>query len=160
MPKDYVHIQVALADFLKAWIKLKALGIVNNKKDFTSQLGEFIVANFYEGRVALNSIQKYWDVELNDGNKIQVKTHAKATTNKNQWTAVPYLADARIDLFVIVVFTEDYKLKHFFSVPWSRLFELSVQDITRRLVRWNRLTEFDKISDSKFKNHDLIKLFL
>lgn len=159
MPTNYSQIKNALADFLKAWLTLKALGVLNNKKDFTSQLGEFIVADIYKGRLAINSIQKHWDVELTDGKKVQVKSHAKAGTNKNQWTPVPYCEDAKIDLFIIIVFTEDYKLKHFFEVPWKKLYDLSIQDKTRRLIRWKKLSDFDRLSDSKFKNNEVIRLF-
>lgn len=159
MKKDYSAIRKALFDFLAAWAKLKELGVLNSKKDFTSQIGEFIVAEIYNGLPGGN-IQKGWDVCLQDGRKVQVKTHAKAETNNNQWTAIPYEANAEIDLFIILVFTHDYKLKHFFETPWSSLWELTSKDATRRLVRWNRLEAFDKMKQEEFKNNDLIKMFL
>ena len=114
MPENYSHIQSAIADYLQAWAKLKDLKVLNTKKDFTSQLSEFIAATIYKGKPSTNSIQKDWDIELSDGSKLQVKSHAKATTNNNRWTPVPYLEDAEIDLYIIIVFSEEYKLKHFF----------------------------------------------
>ena len=49
MDANYIEIQNALSDFFKVWLKLKNLKILNNKKDFTSQPGEFIVAKFMKG---------------------------------------------------------------------------------------------------------------
>lgn len=160
MDVSYLDIQEALADFLKACARLKEIGVTTNKKDFTSQLGEFVAAQYYDGKIADSSTQRFWDFKLRDGRKIQVKSHAKASTNKNQWTPVPYLVDADIDMFVIVIFTEDYKLKHFFEVSWTNLFAISTQDKARRLVRWNKLTGYDKIGIADFRNHELIKIFL
>jgi hypothetical protein len=156
----YVALQMALKDFFRAWKNLKDLKVLNNKKDFTSQLAEFIVASIYEGDLSTNSIQKDWDVILRDNRKIQVKSHAKATTNNNKFTPVPYKEDASIDLFVIIVFTEEYKIKHFYEIPWYKLWELSQNDKARRLVRWSKLNHFDRLSEIEFTDNELLKLFL
>ena len=159
MEANFDAIQKALANYLEGWAHLKKLGIVNNKKDFTSQLGEFLVANLYQGTPSESSIQKDWDLELADGKKVQVKAHAKAFTNKNKWTPVPYQQDASIDLYIIVVFTEGYKLKHFFDVPWEVLWERSTQDKARRLIRWNKLFDYDRMNQQDFRTQGLVVLF-
>jgi hypothetical protein len=160
MPENYSYIPNAIADYLQAWAKLKELKVLNTKKDFTSQIGEFIAASVYEGKPSISSVQKDWDIKLSDGKKVQVKSHAKASTNKNRWTPVPYPEDAEIDLYIIVVFTEDYKLKHFFEAPWKELWNLSKKDKARRLVRWNKLEKFDRVTQDDFRANNLIKLFI
>ncbi len=158
--REYSKIRNLIFDYLKAWSELKELNVINNKTNFTSQLGEFIVADLYRGKLAPNSTQKDWDVILPDETKIQVKAHAKASSNLNSWTPVPYSQNADIDLYIIIVFTEDYKLKHFFQTPWNVMWKLSNEDSVRRLVRWNQLSEFDKLNESQFKKKNVIKLFI
>jgi hypothetical protein len=160
MSKDYSSIQTAIADYLQAWAKLKELKVLNTKKDFTSQLGEFIAASVYEGKPSTSSIQKDWDITHLDGRKVQVKSHAKASTNNNRWTPVPYSENAEIDLYTIVVFTEDYRIKHFFETPWEELWALSKVDSGRRFIRWNALENFDRVTHDDFRDNDLIKLFI
>jgi hypothetical protein len=156
---NYIEIQKAIGSFLNSWAELKKLSLLSTKKDFTSQIGEFIVAHLYGGMLAKNSIQKDWDVQLNNGHKIQVKSHAKASTNKNRWTPVQYTEDANIQIYIIIVFTEDYKLKHFFEVPWEILWSLSSKDKARRLIRWNKLKTFDKLQEADFCLNRIIHLF-
>jgi hypothetical protein len=52
------------------------------------------------------------------GKHIQVKAHAKAGSNSAQYSAVSNKSTETIDELIIVVFTEDYKLKSFYKVPW------------------------------------------
>ncbi len=69
-------LKVAFEDYFKALKELNALGVTKNKKDFTSQLGEWLVETLYDGKRSENGIEKYWDIECYLG-KVQVKTHAK-----------------------------------------------------------------------------------
>lgn len=158
MKSDYLELQQTLKDFLISWSKLKELGVLNTKKDFTSQIGEFLVANIYNAKLAKSTIQKDWDMIFPDGSKVQVKSHAKASTNSNKWTEVQYDSNAEIDIFVIVVFTEDYKISRFYKVPFLELWKQSTQDKSRRLVRWNHLQQYE-IETKDLPNQKLINLF-
>lgn len=160
MSTTYKEIQIALSEYLKAWAKLKDLGVVGNKKDFTSQLSEFIVATIYRGKPATNCNQQHWDIKLSDGRKVQVKAHAKSATNNNSWTPVPYSQDVEIDLFIIVVFTENYKLKHFFEITWAELWGFSSGEKKYRTIRWNQIEKFDRINEKKFRGNKLVQLFI
>lgn len=95
------------------------MGVIRNKKDFTSQLGEWLVAELYGGISAESSSQKDWDVKVGADLFIQVKTHAKAIGNNNRWTGIKYKKDAQINELVIIVFTHDYKLREFYKIPWN-----------------------------------------
>jgi hypothetical protein len=54
MPLKYTETQLALKNYFEALSTLKRLGIVPNKKDFTSQIGEWLVNEIYNGALALN----------------------------------------------------------------------------------------------------------
>lgn len=87
---------------------LKALNVLSNQKDFTSQFGEYLIAKWKGGEIADSGNQKDWDVQFSDGSKAQVKSHAKAPTTTAEFTAFDYDEDAKFDLFYIVVFNHEY----------------------------------------------------
>jgi hypothetical protein len=109
--------QIALKQFLEALKILREEGVLINKKDFTCQLGEWIVETVYDGKRAISGIQKGWDVDVK-GHHIQVKAHAKATTNSAKFSVVSNKSIEKIDELIIVVFTADYKLERFYKIPW------------------------------------------
>jgi hypothetical protein len=156
MPLKYTETQLALKNYFEALSTLKRLGIVPNKKDFTSQIGEWLVNEIYNGALALNPIQKHWDLKL-DHIRIQVKTHAKASTNKNRWTPIEYNSDAEIDILIIVIFSEDYGLKEFYSVPWKEALTLIRVHKYRKLIYWDHLKNF-KIELDELPNQEVISL--
>jgi hypothetical protein len=110
--------QTALKEFFKAMDRLRDEGILINKKDFTCQIGEWLVETIYNGKRATSGIQNGWDVEVN-GKYIQVKAHAKSAGNKNRWSAVNNEPIVTVNELIIVVFTHDYKLKEFYKIPWE-----------------------------------------
>ncbi len=151
----------ALDNFFKAIKILRNEGILINKKDFTCQIGEWLVEMLCDGKRATSGIQKGWDVDVN-GKHIQVKAHAKAEGNKNRWSAVDKDSTERIDELIIVVFTFDYKLKEFFRVPWlDALPHINSRGKKnpRFEINWNAIKEF-KIDLKTLPSQDIISLFL
>lgn len=57
---DYTKIQTALNDYLTSLQKLQELGVTTNKKDFTSQIGEWFVSELFDGQRAESGVQKCW----------------------------------------------------------------------------------------------------
>ena len=84
--ENLTEIKNAILDYLSALRKMRQLNITPNSKDFTSQLGEWLVEQIYEGKRAESGIQKCWDVIVGN-KKIQVKTHAKANINNEDRTS-------------------------------------------------------------------------
>lgn len=158
MNEKYKDINLALTDYLAAMDKLQKLGVTPNKKDFTSQIGEWFVNELYGGQRATSSTQKHWDIQV-DGKNIQIKTHSKASSNKNRWTPVNYTADAKIDELIIVVFTPDYKLKEFYKLPWKSAQKVTRQNKNRIVIRWDHIKNFEIPAD-KLPNQRLVRLFL
>jgi len=107
-----------ILEYISLLKKLREEGVLTNKKDFTSQIGEWLVETLYDGKRAISGNEKGWDVEVN-GKYIQVKTHSKDEGNSNRWSRVENHANVHIDELVIIVFSHDYKLNEFFKVPWA-----------------------------------------
>ena len=63
--KDYKETNILLKNYFDALRALKNAEITSNKKDFTCQIGEWLVSEIYEGTRAFSGIQKDWDIDLN-----------------------------------------------------------------------------------------------
>ena len=150
----------AFIDYLRALKRLKELGIINNKKDFTSQLGEWLVSELYQGKLAVSGKQKDWDLQIGEKN-IQVKTHSKSKTTSRSNTDFKYSDDADIDILIIIVFDEEYKLKNIFEIPWETAKILKSKNTKDVVIRWKEIPESCRIDlNQKFPNNDLLKSFL
>ena len=55
--KDYNEINIVLKNFLNSLKELNRLGVTTNKKDFTSQIGEWLVSELFEGKLAESAVQ-------------------------------------------------------------------------------------------------------
>jgi hypothetical protein len=155
--KDYTKIQTALNDYLTSFKKLQELGVTTNKKDFTSQIGEWFVSELFDGQRAESGVQKDWDLKIKD-KFIQVKTHSKAPKTTARWTAIKYDKNAKIDELITVIFTADYKLREFYKTPWNEALKLIKRQKNRDVIYWDDQKQFEiKLADLPKPN--LISLF-
>jgi hypothetical protein len=154
---DYSQIGQVLKMHLTSLRDLERLGVTTNKKDFTSQIGEWFVSELYDGQRATSGIQKDWDIMVGE-KYIQVKTHSKAATTTARWTAVKYNEEAKIDEIITVVFTPDYKLREFYKTPWTEALKLIRRQKDRDVLNWDDQIRF-KISIEKLPKQDLVSLF-
>lgn len=154
---EYHNIKKALNNYLTSLKELDRLGVTTNKKDFTSQIGEWFVSELFGGQRADSGIQQYWDIKLND-KYIQVKTHSKASTNTARWSIVKYDKNAIIDELVTVVFTPDYKLKEFYKTPWKEALKLIRRQKKRDVIYWDDQNQFS-ISINDLPKQKLVSLF-
>lgn len=151
----------ALSNFFNALKELREKGILINQKDFTCQIGEWFLEMIYEGKRATSGIQKGWDVDV-IGKYIQVKTHAKAETNKAKFSAVNKDSTEPIDELIIVVFTSDYKLKAFYKVPWHIAFpliKLKGKKNPRNEIKWSSIKSY-KIEIKQLPHQEIVSLFI
>lgn len=150
----------ALDSFFQAMKALRDEEILINKKDFTCQIGEWLVEMLYDGKRATSGIQKGWDIDVK-GKHIQVKAHAKAETNNAKFSAVDKNSTERIDELIIVVFTFDYKLKAFYKVPWEIAYpkiKLRGKKNPRNEINWSSIREY-KIEKHKLPHQEIVTLF-
>jgi len=148
----------AIKNYFKAIGELKNLDILTNKKDFTGQIGEWLVETIYDGKRAEKANQKGWDIDVN-GKHIQVKTHAKAFNNNNRWSAVEPTED--IDELIIIIFSEVYKLKEFYIIPWTiakSKIKKRGQKKSKPEINWSDFKEY-QVDINKLPKQDIISIF-
>lgn len=153
----YNEIGIHLTIYFKTLAELKRLGVATNKKDFTCQLGEWLVSELVGGQRAASGIQKGWDVKAGD-KYIQVKTHSKAPTTGARWTEIKHYHDLAIDELITVVFTSDYKLRELYRTPWDEALKLIVEQKHKNVIYWDHQSRY-KIDIDKISNRALIDLF-
>lgn len=154
--KDYKSIGALLTNYFKAANALKEAGLTRNKKDFTSQTGEWLVSEIYGGTMATSGIQKGWDLMVGD-KRIQVKTHSKALTTPARWSVIKHDVNAEIDELIIVVFTEAYTLAEFYVVPWIDALNLIRRQKERDVIHWNHLKSY-QLDVCNLPNQPVIEL--
>lgn len=115
---------------------LKSQGVLRNQKDFTSQLGEYVVLEMFSGELAESGIQAGWDLIDGNGKKVQVKSHAKAESTVVRSTPFKY-TEREFDDLCIVRFTPNYA-----DVMVHRLtFEEAQSLVTNGTLSWGVLPQ-------------------
>ncbi|OYU82544.1 MAG: hypothetical protein CFE24_15065 [Flavobacterium sp. BFFFF2] len=155
--KDYTNIKATLKKHHESLDELKNHKVIQNKKDFTSQIGEWFVSELYGGTRAQSGIQKDWDIIVSES-YIQVKTHSKAITTKARWSVIKKNYDAKINVLIIVVFTENYKLREFYKLPWEDAYRLITSQKSRDVIHWDHLNKY-KINIEELPNQSVVSLF-
>jgi hypothetical protein len=152
------------SDALKAYFEavkcLRTKQILVNQKDFTCQIGEWLVEEIYSGKRAISGIQKGWDVEI-DGRFIQVKAHAKAVGNTNRWSAIERESSVVIDELIVVVFSPDYKLLEFYKAPWmiaKTFVKTRGRSKPRSEINWSDLNNY-KVAIDTLPRQEIVSLF-
>lgn len=157
MKEQYKNQSTLIQNLVKALKALREGGVTSTKKDFTCQIGEWLVKEIYSGKFPTSPNNKDWDVISND-NRIQVKTHAKAATNKNRHTKIHYDDKALIDELVIVVFSPDYILLAFYQIPWIDALPLISHNSGGSIISWSKLTNY-KLAIKDLPNQSVVNLF-
>jgi hypothetical protein len=150
----------AIENFMIALQKLNELKIINSRKDFTSQLGEWLIAEMYKATLAESGKQKDWDMKVGE-KKIQVKTHSKAKTTTRANTDFKYVDNADIDIFIIVVFTDNYKIKTIYELPWEIAIKLKTKETKDPVITWSKIPkEYIVNLEDKMGENKLLRSFL
>ena len=151
-------VQTALRQYFSALETLKNIGVILNQKDFTSQLGEWLVENLYGGKRAKSGIQKDYDV-ITDRDFIQVKTHAKARTTSARFSKLKFSNECLATKVVIVVFDQSYKLKELYDIPIEECLKLIRYEKNSSVLYWNHLKNYS-IAIEILKKNNLISAFV
>lgn len=150
----------AIEDFLLCLRKLNELKIFNSRRDFTSQLGEWLIAEMYDAELAESGKQKDWDMKVGQ-TKIQVKTHSKAKTTNRANTDFKYDENADIDIFIIVVFTDEYKIKTIYELPWKVAVGLKTKHTKDPVITWSQIpNQYIVDLNKKIGENNLLRTFL
>lgn len=151
------QITVALNNYLNSWQELVNLGVLTNKKDFTSQIGEWLISAIYNGERAESGIQKDWDVLVQE-KKIQVKTHSKAPNTTARWTGIKSDPNADLHELVIIVFSPDYKLIELYKISWDIAQPLVKKEKHRDVIYWKDLSAY-RVNLDELPNQLIVNIF-
>jgi hypothetical protein len=150
----------AIETFLLCLRKLNELKIFNSRRDFTSQLGEWLIAEMYDAELAESGKQKDWDMKIGS-TKIQVKTHSKAKTTNRASTDFKYDENSDIDIFIIVVFTDEYKIKTIYELPWEAALVLKTKHTKDPVINWSQIPKQYIVDlNKKIGDNNLLRSFL
>ncbi len=153
-----------MSDNIRKYVEVLAAlredGILTDKKDFTCQIGEWLVEQLYNGKRAASTIQKGWDIKVGD-EFWQVKTHSKNEGNSSRFTAIKSDPGIQVDVLIIIVFTYDYKLKEFYKVPWAvaqKLIERRGGLVQKEVLRWKEIEKY-RVDTGELPRQEVVGLF-
>jgi hypothetical protein len=137
------------------------LKILNSQKDFTSQIGEWLIAEMYGATLAKSGKNKDWDMISKKTKKIQVKAHSKAKTTKRANTDFKYTEESDIDIFIIVIFSTNYKIKTIYEIPFNIALQLKTKHAKYPSINWSEIpSEYIVDVNEKIGNNKLLRSFL
>ncbi len=146
--------EIQIADSLNLMRMAKRLlrdaGIVQHEKQPHCEMAEWLVADHLSGSRATSGNQKGWDVELADGRKVQVKSHAKAATNPSNWTTMSKDMTGVSEVY-IVIFSADLYIEEIFHISTE---EANSMCITKREIGWAKMRTAGKsinLDDIRYK---------
>lgn len=120
---DPARVQEALSLIRQAKTILREQGVLRHEKAIHCEISEWVIAELLGGSRAVSGNQKGWDIELLDGTKIQVKSHAKASTNMSNWTTLSAHREGVTDI-CLVVFSPDYCIIDVFTISADQAYEI------------------------------------
>lgn len=153
-----IEIQKALKAYFDAFDRLRDLSVTPNSRAFTCQIGEWLVAQMYDGERATSGIQKGWDVRLKSNVRVQVKSHAKASTTEARWSNINCDPHAETDELAILRFSQQYQLLEFYRAPWDQVLLLIRRHADKDRIFWDDLKDF-KIELNDLPNQEVLKPF-
>lgn len=136
----------ALTDYASAKKRLRELSIIRSER-VLGEIGEFYFLQLFGGTAANATSQKGWDISW-DGKRVQVKSHAKSSTNPAEWTNISLYDPERpgFDLLFLLIFTQDLVLSRIYWCGGRPL------QAGTRVVKWRNLDPFPltDIPDGEF----------
>lgn len=126
----------ALAEIQNGMEKLRRLRVIRSQK-VVGDLGEWVVAQVFDGELATSKGNRNWDI-LAEGERIQVKAHAKAPDNSTRWTGFPK-APRGYDAMVVVVFSPAFRVLELYKVPAEDVGRLLRTSGNKLRLHWDDL---------------------
>lgn len=127
------QVAAALNRIADAISNLRQLGVVRSRK-LTSDFAEWLVVQIYEGTLAESRTQQGWDVQAGNEN-VQVKVSSVPESPANRWS---YVNDPNgYDSLVLVVLTDQFKVREFYKIPSSIVTENIRRDAQGLRLNWS-----------------------
>lgn len=130
----------SLSDLCSAQETLQRLGIIRSQR-LVADFGEWFAAQLLSMSLCTSRTQHGWDLEA-PGKRVQVKTHAKAETNRARRTTLRKDVLEFDDLAVIVL-TSTYRVRAVYLVPREAVESLAPYKDGKRVLVWSALKAFE-----------------
>lgn len=108
------NIRTCLNQLSEAKQTLRLLGVIRSER-LTGEIGEYIAGELFGYGRARTTSNKGWDLQSKNGEKIQVKAHAKGPTNPFKITFIEDFDP--FDFLVLVIMTSDYRIQAVYRIP-------------------------------------------
>lgn len=135
-----IEISQALTSIRQSKKALSENKVIQHEKAIHCELAEWLVAEYLGGIRAKSGNQKGWDIELKDGTKVQVKSHAKAKTNPSNWTILSKHSDGVAEIF-IVLFSSELFITTIYRIDVVDAYQMCN---AKREVGWKKLKDAGK----------------
>jgi hypothetical protein len=137
-----------------AHTRLRELGVMRTQR-FHADLGEWLAEIIFNGSRSSNPIEKHWDV-LIDKRKVQVKTHAKSSSNSNARTLIKCDDQRQFDELILIILSQAFYIKAIYRISKAKLKTLLDADSK---ISWKKLSKF-QIPNDQLSRIDAIRPFL
>ena len=142
----------ALKNFSQSKKILRECGIARSER-IVGEIGEWYFIQLFGGKLAPTTSAKGWDVECQDGKKIQIKTHAKSSNNNARWTEINPSSLSHFDELYIFVFSQDLILRSIlFKKSVNIYFKTNKKEESSGIVNWKdmELMRVDFLKNNTF----------
>ena len=136
---DIMAVAGALDAIVRARRTLAELGVVRSQR-LIADFGEWFGCQLLGVELASSRTQAGWDIGTSN-RRIQVKTHAKAATNRARRTTLNK-DELDFDELLIIVLNEDYRIRSIYLIPHADVLRLAPLSRGKRLLEWRRLESY------------------
>jgi len=127
------EVKQSFIDLNKGLDGLKNNNVIRSQR-FIGEIGEWIAEQLFPGYLrAAGTSNKGWDLKDQNGDRLQIKTHAKSSDNNFHYTPIGNNTD--FDYLVIIVLNETFQLRKCYKVPVVNVKDL----IVNKHINWEKL---------------------
>ena len=145
--KKVQEVYDAIESLNRAKEDLRKLDVLRSER-LTGEFGEWFAEVFFDAPRADSTSQSGWDLVSRNGDKIQVKTHAKGDNNNARWTEWKYQSK-EFDILVILIFTKELKLKEAYRIPYNVAMRHIDFENKQVVLKWDYYPSFSIIEEIK-----------
>lgn len=141
--KKYQEIKETVQIYIQAKKKLRELDVLRSER-LTGEFGEWFAEKLTSANRAPSTTQSGWDL-IRDGEKFQVKTHAKSESNKARWTEWKY-SEKKFDFLVLLIFSQELSLREAYIIPYEIAEKRINKNLKQVVLKWDDYADY-KISE-------------
>jgi len=126
------------------------LDVIRSER-FIGEFGEWFAENLFGAIRAKSTSQIGWDLIDDNGQKYQVKTHAKGKNNNARWTNWSY-SKSDFDVLILLIFSNRLEIKEIYKIPYEIAFKRINLDRKQKVLMWDNYADF-KLNLNEMPDH-------